>query len=31
MAKFDISLFLDGVHGDNCATVCVGQVRVQTM
>jgi len=24
--KIDVSLFLDGVHGDNCATVCVGQV-----
>lgn len=24
--KIDVSLFLDGVHGDNCATVCVGNV-----
>lgn len=26
VVSFDVSLFLDGVHGDNCATVCMGSV-----
>jgi Xaa-Pro aminopeptidase len=24
--QIDVSLFVGGVHGDNCATVCVGNV-----